>query len=281
MNDWRSTPREHAVPARRTLRVLDLFSGLGGWSQAFLDRGHHVLRIENDPRFADLPATRMADVMEDFLDDGDVEWDVILASPPCQAFSLGAGGTHIKMFGNCVTCGATAVKIHEKWARSCTDTHPLEVRNEELRPVSEFGRYSIALVDRTLDIVNTLQPEFWWMENPNGGMIHFVPESIPRVQVTYCRYGEDRMKLTNLWGTWPGTFDIDKKASKDKSVPIWANVSGDGWVPRPRCSNGDPCHETSRRGDKTGTQGIKGAAARALVPYELSMEVCLAVEAAL
>jgi len=34
------------------MRVLDLFSGLGGWSQAFKDRGHEVVTVDIAPKFA-------------------------------------------------------------------------------------------------------------------------------------------------------------------------------------------------------------------------------------
>lgn len=236
------------------MKVLDLFSGLGGWSQAFLDRGHDVLRIDNDEHFRDVPRTKIGDILT-FTEPRDY-YDVILASPPCQAFSLASGG-HMRMFGRCRDHGFVVEKVKEKWRHP---GGPCAPRPESVRlvPVSDFGKLSIRLVQHTLDLIDLIEPSYWWMENPNGGMIHFVPEKVPRVQVTYCRYGESRMKLTNLWGNWPST-----------------------WTPRPRCKNGDPCHEAAPRGAKTGTQGITGAAQRALVPYELSLEVCLSVEEAL
>lgn len=33
------------------MKVLDLFSGLGGWSAAFKDRGHNVLTVDIEPKF--------------------------------------------------------------------------------------------------------------------------------------------------------------------------------------------------------------------------------------
>ena len=33
------------------MKVLDLFSGLGGFSQAFKDRGHKVTTLDNNPEF--------------------------------------------------------------------------------------------------------------------------------------------------------------------------------------------------------------------------------------
>jgi len=69
------------------MRVLDLFSGLGGFSQAFLDRGHYIVRYDIDPKFRDIPNTTTKDVFE--LHPGDIKnFDVILASPDCTNFTL-------------------------------------------------------------------------------------------------------------------------------------------------------------------------------------------------
>jgi hypothetical protein len=81
-----------------------------------------------------------------------------------------------------------------------------------------------------------------------------VVSDLPRVTVTYCRYGDDRMKPTDLWGRFP-----------------------EGWQPREMCKNGQPCHESAPRGAKTGTQGRRGATERAMVPYELSEELARVV----
>ena len=63
------------------MKVLDLFSGLGGWSQAFKDRGHEVITYELYSKFN-------PDVCCDIMDvDSLPDADVILASPPCNKFS--------------------------------------------------------------------------------------------------------------------------------------------------------------------------------------------------
>ena len=46
------------------MRVLDLFSGLGGASQAFLDHGHDVVRIENNPLLSGITNTCIMGVDE-------------------------------------------------------------------------------------------------------------------------------------------------------------------------------------------------------------------------
>ncbi|UOF81156.1 DNA cytosine methyltransferase I [Caudoviricetes sp.] len=82
-----------------------------------------------------------------------------------------------------------------------------------------------------------------------------VVKDLPRRTVTYCQYGDTRMKPTDLWGPMP-----------------------EAWIPRDPCQNGDTCHVSAPRGARTGTQGIKGAKDRSRVPLELSYDICFALE---
>jgi len=68
------------------MRVLDLFSGYGGFSQGFLERGHEVVRYDIDPKFRDTPNTELKDVF-DLTSDDIKGYDVILASPDCTYLS--------------------------------------------------------------------------------------------------------------------------------------------------------------------------------------------------
>ena len=65
------------------MKVLDLFSGLGGFSQAFSERGHDVVTIDIDRSFR---PTIQADLMKPPIKKG-AGFDVVLASPPCEEFS--------------------------------------------------------------------------------------------------------------------------------------------------------------------------------------------------
>jgi len=69
--------------------VWDLCSGLGGWSEAFVQDDWIVIRIEINPELAHIPHTLTLDVLNC------LDWmyelpspDLILASPPCTEFSL-------------------------------------------------------------------------------------------------------------------------------------------------------------------------------------------------
>lgn len=70
-------------------------------------------------------------------------------------------------------------------------------------------------------------------------------QGLPRYTVTYCKYGDERMKPTDIWTNHPNPRFI------------------------PPCKNGDPCHISAPRGARTGTQGIKGSKDRSRIPEAL------------
>jgi hypothetical protein len=178
------------------VRVLDLFSGLRGWSDPWLDRGHEVITLDNEPSFE-------ADLVMDIRDLQlhHLPWmpDVILASPPCEAFSV-------------MTIGRNWTKDHE--------------------PKTERAEQAIELVRATVARIGAWNPRFWIIENPRAKLRRLMPDTLDRVTVTYCQYGEPYMKPTDLWGGFPPS-----------------------WWPRPPCSPRSPCHASAARGSKTGIQG--------------------------
>lgn len=201
--------------------IFDFFSGTGSSTQAFKDAGHTVITFELDDYFE---ATEHADVFDLTAKDLLARYgqpDFIWASPPCTAFSVASMGHH---WGG-------GLRAYE--------------------PKTEAAKVSQELVAHTLKLIAELKPtKGWLMENPRG-MLRKLPvvANLPRHSVTYCRYGDKRMKPTDLWGVVPN------------------------WTPREMCKNGMPCHEAAPRGAKTGTQGLKGARERSRVPYELGKEI--------
>ena len=60
-----------------------------------------------------------------------------------------------------------------------------------------------------------------------------------------------------------------------KPTDIWTNYPDPNF--KKPCKNGDKCHEPAPRGSATGTQGIKGARERAVIPEQLCdyiVEIC-------
>ena len=63
-----------------------------------------------------------------------------------------------------------------------------------------------------------------------------------RYTITYCQYGDIRMKPTDIWTNHPN--------------PNF----------KPVCRNGDSCHQSAPRGSRTGTQGLKDHVERSRIP---------------
>lgn len=205
--------------------IFDFFSGTGSSTQAFKDAGHTVITFEMDTSFE---ATEHVDIFD--LTAADLinkygKPDFIWASPPCTAFSVASMGHH--------------------WISG--GINPI--------PRTEGAKVSQELVAHTLKLIQELNPaNGWLMENPRG-MLRKLPvvEGYKRRTVTYCTYGDSRMKPTDLWG------------------------EVEGWTPRVPCKNGQDCHEAAPRGSKTGTQGLKGAKERSRVPYAIGAELLEAI----
>ncbi len=75
------------------MRLLDLFCGAGGCSVGYHDAGFDVTGVDIDPH-PDYPFTFVQANAMDLLADRHYlsTFDVVHASPPCQAFSTQAGG---------------------------------------------------------------------------------------------------------------------------------------------------------------------------------------------
>ena len=123
--------------------------------------------------------------------------------------------------------------------------------NKDGTPKNDRAVLAQELVLSTLELIRELKPKYWFIENPRGMLRKFpIMEALPiRNTVTYCQYSDDRMKPTDIWTNNPY------------------------WTPRPMCKNGDGCHIAAPRGSKTGTQGLKDAEIRSIIPHELCLEV--------
>lgn len=203
-----------------TKTCLDLFAGLGGFSAAFEESSNwEVTTVEIDDQFDPDICADVLDLRPADLPDP----DVVLASPPCTVFSTA---------GN-----------HDAWD---FETH---------EPQTERAREHVTLAFHTLGLVEALSPEYWFLENPRGRLRWFFGE--PTGTVTYCQYGEDYQKPTDLWGHHPAGFTYKS------------------------CPRGGNCHSSNTEDD--GYSAIQAMPSdhgeRAKVPYELSLAIREAVEA--
>ena len=117
-------------------------------------------------------------------------------------------------------------------------------------PVSERAKREVEGIKFVIKKIKERNPRFGWiMENPRGLMrkMEFV-QALNRVTVSYCQYGDNRMKPTDLFGEIP-------------------------WLFEPKlCKNGDKCHIAAPRGSRSGTQGMSKTEA-GMIPFELSRQI--------
>ena len=108
----------------------------------------------------------------------------------------------------------------------------------------------LPLINGMHNLIMALSPKVWFIENPRGGMrkMDFM-SGLQRYTVTYCQYGDTRMKPTDIWTNHP-----DPKF-------------------KPPCHNGDTCHVSAPRGARTGTQGLKGCRERSVIPEALCQHI--------
>lgn len=161
---------------------LDLFSGLGGASEAFVqDLGNWtVLRIDNNPLLGGVPFTVIDDIdnVKQNLTGPVFEIaekiDVIWASPPCRDFS-----------------------------NAYSSPKSIHVREHGL----DSYRPDMSLLTTALDIIDYVKPKYWIIENVVGSIRYFRDH-----------LGEPRQIIGPyvLWGNFP-LLDIDSSQLESKS----------------------------------------------------------------
>lgn len=201
------------------MKILELFAGTRSIGKAFEKRGHEVFSVEwnkdfeNIDLYKDISELTFSEILEKFGHP-----DVIWMSPDCTTFSI------------------AAISHHRR-------------KNEEtgnLDPISDYAKFCDKVDQHCLELIRELKPTYYFIENPRGGMRKMTwMKDLPRYTVTYCQYGDNRMKPTDIWTNHPN--------------PQF----------KPPCHNGDTCHESAPRGSKTGTQGLNGSVLRSVIPTPL------------
>jgi len=199
-------------------KVLDLWIGTGSATRPWADHGWEIVGVDIDEKWEDscddfIHADILDVTVEDLLDHG--PYDFAWASVDCTLFSVAGGFSHWRKEGK------------YGW------------------PETQEAWEMIKRLHHTLYLLENMGCP-WVLENPRGMMRKIsIMDRYPRETITYCQYGDFRMKPTDLWGDFPAS-----------------------WIPRPMCRTGWDCHEAAPRGSKTGTQGVPKEE-RYLVPYAL------------
>lgn len=195
---------------------VELFSGSKTVAKAFKDFGWKTLTIDNNSDLNPDICCDIQDVTPEMLEGATVIW----ASPPCTVFSVaGFGAGHFK----------------------------------DYKPQTKAAKLAISNVKHTLRLIEEVNPVYWFMENPRGLLrkMDFMAK-YPRDTVTYCMYGHDRMKPTDIWGKFPR-----------------------GWIGKNCFHLKDNCpnHVKAPRGSRTGIQGMGSSYLKSIVPYALGLDI--------
>jgi len=201
------------------MKTLELFAGSRSFSKVAENYGFKTYTTDNQD-FNNID--QVCDIFDFDIDKMLEEFgkpDIIWASPPCTYFSVASIGHH--------------------W-------------NKDHTPKTVEAELGVKIIKKTKSIIKRLAPLYYFVENPRGllrkqEMMNWFAY---RKTVTYCSYGDMRMKPTDVWTN----FD---------------------WKPKPMCHNGnrDCHHEPAPRGSQTGTQGLKGSYERSKIPPELFTEL--------
>jgi hypothetical protein len=197
------------------MKTVELFCGLKSFSNVAKTLGHDTFTVDIDDKFS---PNLCRDILQMYGKEFPTNIDVLWASPPCETFSIASCGHH--------------------W-------HP------DKKPKTRNAEIGLQILERTIYFIYLLKPKIWFIENPRGLMRKKIDEffnkygiATNRYTVTYCQYGDTRMKPTDIWTNAPLTL-------------------------KPMCKNGDKCHESAPRGSKTGTQGIKTYEQKSRIPEQL------------
>jgi len=169
-------------------RMIDLCSGLGGASEAFVQAGWEVLRIDNAPLMSGVPHTKHMCIFdfEEWVEDNIAilpSPTLIWFSPPCLEFSTGFNAP-----------GPEAQRAGKEF-------HP-----------------SMDLLECGMRIIKLLQPKYFVIENVRGAIKYFEPLLGAPNQINDAYV---------LWGRFPGFCPADfiTKAGKDsRHSPIRSNL---------------------------------------------------------
>jgi len=195
------------------MRAIELFCGTKSFSKVANELGIETVTIDFDKKFN-------PDICADIFSIKELpQSDIIWASPPCEKFSVASMGKYWNMDGS---------------------------------PKTKESKLAQDLVIHVLGLIEKANPKYFFIENPRGKLrkMPFMKKFM-RYTVTYCQYGDKRMKPTD----------------------IWTNILT--WQPRPVCKNGDYCHAAAPRGSRTGTQGMKSYELKSVVPEQLCREILL------
>jgi hypothetical protein len=188
---------------------VELFCGTKSFTKIAKELGHEVYTIDILKELEPDLCIDINNLTIDMLPEKFKHPDIVWASPPCTTFSVAS--------------------LRHYWING--------------KPKNKKTLDGIKLVKNTLEIIKSLNPKYFFIENPRGMLRkqdfmkgfynNLFEDKLRRRTITYCKYGFEWQKATD----------------------IWTNCLC--WKPRKPCKANSPCHIRAPRSSKNGLQGVK------------------------
>jgi len=151
---------------------IELYSGSGNISNAFLNSGFSTISIDHNP---DLAPNICKDIMK--IKPEEIDADIIWASPDCSKWSFASGAKN-------------------------------EFRKANDQELSEVALGAIEMIQHTLNLCKQAK-HYWFLENPYHGALrmHEIMKPYSSRLISYCAYGVPHQKKTMVWGRFPPSWN--------------------------------------------------------------------------
>ena len=109
------------------------------------------------------------------------------------------------------------------WASpNCKDYSTMNFLSAKTKDLKD----SDLLVEKVIEIIEYFDPEYWYIENPQTGLLKTRPAvfCLPYVVIDYCKYGLDIRKRTAIW------------------------TNNNDWIPKPLCEKNNYCKHKKKDG---------------------------------
>lgn len=201
------------------INTVELFCGSKSFSKVRKKLWDSIFTVDIEKKYKPVLVKNILDLQKEDLPQN---INVLWLSPPCTTFSV-----------------ASAWKY---W--------------ENNKPKNKEARIWLKILEKSIRLISEINPYYWYLENPRGKMRIKIEEIFnkyhilrKRETITYCQYGLDFMKPTDIW------------------------TNNKNWKPRKMCKNWDPCHKSSPRWSSTWLKSLSTPYKRSVIPELLFFEM--------
>jgi len=190
-----------------TKKILELFSGTHSIGVEAEKLGYEVYSLDRDldaksvlfPNYESKKHFKEDILTFDYKQFPKGYFDIITASPVCMWWS----------------------KLRGSWIGRKLKAHGDKIITQEILD-EDIQKYGVPMVEKIFEILEYLEPKYWWIENPQTGrMKEYISDIIPYYDVDYCKYSDFGYKKrtrfwTNIIGFSPKLCKNDCPNMKDK-----------------------------------------------------------------